>query len=148
MIKKWKIYTTNEDEVNKIVEKYNISTLLAKILVNKNITEKEEIDLFLSPTRHDFHNPFLLPDMDKATERIIKAIEKKEKVVIYGDYDVDGITSVTILKKFLKDRGLDVNYYIPNRLDEGYGLNKDAIKQIVAERKYFNGYSRLWNYRK
>ena len=148
MIKKWKIYGTNDDEVNKIVDEYKVSTLLAKILVNKNITTKDEIDLFLKPTRHDFHNPFLLPDMETAVNRIIKAIETKEKVVVYGDYDVDGITSVTVLKKFFKDRGLDVNYYIPNRLDEGYGLNKDAVKQIADERKYINDYSRLWNYRK
>ena len=117
-------------------------------MVNKNITKKEEIDLFLNPTRHDFHNPFLLPDMEKAVDRIIKAIETNEKIVIYGDYDVDGITSVTVLKQFFKDKGVEVNYYIPNRLDEGYGLNKDAIKQIVEERKYINDYSRLWYYRK
>ena len=148
MIKKWKIYETNNDEVKEIVEKYNISTLLARILVNKNITTKEEIELFLKPTRNDFHNPFLMPDMETAVNRIINAIENNEKVVIYGDYDVDGITSVTVLKKFFKDRGLDVDYYIPNRLDEGYGLNKEAIKQIVQERKHINDYCRLWNYRK
>ena len=148
MIKKWKINEANTEEINKIVEEYNISTLLAKILVNKNITKKEEIDSFLTPTRYDFHDPFLLPDMEIAVNRIIKAINAHEKVVIYGDYDVDGITSVTVLKKFFKERGLDVNYYIPNRLDEGYGLNEEAIKQIVDERKYFNDYCRLWNYRK
>ena len=63
-------------------------------------------------------------DMDIAIKRIKKAIENQEKVIIYGDYDVDGITSITVLKSFLKDVGLDVDYYIPNRLEEGYGLNK------------------------
>ena len=64
-----------------------------------------------------------MPDMEIAVNRIIKAIENQEKVIIYGDYDVDGITSITVLKKFLQDRGLNVDSYIPNRLDEGYGLN-------------------------
>ena len=71
--------------------------------------------------------------MDIATERIIKAIKNQEKVIIYGDYDVDGITSITVLKSFLKDAGLEVGYYIPNRLEEGYGLNKNAIDKIYNE---------------
>lgn len=71
-----------------------------------------------------------MPDMEKAVERILTAIEKKEKIVIYGDYDADGITSITVLKKFLVGRGMNVGSYIPNRLDEGYGLNKEALKNI------------------
>ena len=72
-----------------------------------------------------------MPDMKQAVDRIIKAIENNEKTIIYGDYDVDGITSITVLTRFLKERGLDVSSYIPNRLDEGYGLNKEAIKNIA-----------------
>ena len=72
--------------------------------------------------------------MDKAVERIIQAINNKENVTIYGDYDVDGITSITVLKSYLQDRGLEVNTYIPNRLDEGYGLNNDAIDKIAENR--------------
>ncbi len=95
---------------------------------------KEE-DIFLNPTRNDFYDPYLMPDMDKAVERIIKAINNQEKVTIYGDYDVDGITSITVLKKFLEERGLKTGHYIPNRLEEGYGLNENAIRSI-AEQKY------------
>ena len=131
MNKKWECRKVDEEKVKKISEEYNISSLLAKILVNKNILEKEEIDLFLKPTRYDFHDPFLMPDMEIAVDRIIKAIEDKEKILIYGDYDVDGITSITVLKKFLLERGANVSSYIPNRLDEGYGLNKEAIEKIV-----------------
>lgn len=87
----------------------------------------------MNPTRKDFHNPYLLKDMDIAVDRILKAIENKEKVIIYGDYDVDGITSTSVLKRFLADRQLNVDYYIPNRLNEGYGLNKDAIEKISEE---------------
>ncbi len=130
MNKKWQVYTSNEEEINKIVEKYNLNRLLATILVNKKIRE-EDMETFLNPTRKNFHNPFLMPDMEIAVERIIKAINNKEKIIIYGDYDVDGITSITVLKSFLEDRGLRVNQYIPNRLEEGYGLNKNAIDEIT-----------------
>ena len=71
--------------------------------------------------------------MEKAVERILKAIENKEQIIIYGDYDVDGITSVTVLKSFLEERGIQVNVYIPNRLNEGYGLNKTAVEEIVKQ---------------
>ncbi len=131
MNKKWQIYETDENKIKEIQEKYQVNKLLATILVNRNITEKEEIRLFLEPTRNDFHDPFLITDMEKAVKRIIQAIEKQEKVTIYGDYDVDGITSITVLKSFLQDRGLEVESYIPNRLEEGYGLNKEAIGKIV-----------------
>lgn len=133
MNRKWEFYNQDENLVQKIAKEHNISELLSAILVNRNITDKKDIDVFLNPTRKDFHNPYLMPDMEQAVDRILMAIDKKEKVIIYGDYDVDGITSITVIKKFLKERGLDVGYYIPNRLDEGYGLNKEAIEKIANE---------------
>lgn len=133
MNKKWQIYQTNEEEVKRISEKYKINELLASIIINRKIKE-EEIEIFLNPTRQNFHDPFLMPDMQIAVERILKAIKNKEKTIIYGDYDVDGITSITVLKSFLEDRGLHVDSYIPNRLDEGYGLNKPAIEKIVQNK--------------
>lgn len=133
MNRKWEFYNQDENLVQKIAKEHNISELLAVILVNRGITQKKDIDIFLNPTRKDFHDPYSMPDMEKAVNRILKAIDEKEKVIIYGDYDVDGITSITVLKKFLKERGLDVGYYIPNRLDEGYGLNKEAVEKIAEE---------------
>lgn len=130
MNKKWQIYETNEEEVKKVKSKYQLNELLATILVNRNIIKEDDIRLFLNPTRDDFYDPFLITDMKIAIERIVEAIEKGQKVTIYGDYDVDGITSITVLKSFLKDVGLEASSYIPNRLDEGYGLNKDAIDTI------------------
>ena len=127
MNKKWQIYETDEDKIQEIQEKYQVNKLLAMILVNREISQKEDIRLFLNPTRNDFHDPFLITDMEKAVQRIMKAIEKQEKVTIYGDYDVDGITSITVIKSFLQDRGLQVSTYIPNRLNEGYRLNQKAI---------------------
>lgn len=122
MRKKWEFYDSQVDEADRISKEFNISTLLATILTNRGIVKDEEIKIFLAPTRKDFHNPFLMPDMEKAIDRILKAIENKEKVLIYGDYDVDGITSVTVLKKFLAEIGLETDYYIPNRLEEGYRI--------------------------
>ena len=133
MNKKWECYEIDENKVKELVDKYGINELLAKIFVNKGITKKEELDLFMNPTRKDFHDPFLMPDMEIMVDRILKAINEKQKVIIYGDYDADGITSVTVLKSFLEERGLEVSYYIPNRLDEGYGLNKNAIKKIYDD---------------
>ena len=133
MNKKWQKCEINQDKINEIKKQYNISNLLATILVNKNITTKQDIELFLNPTRNDFYNPFLINDMEIATNRIIKAMDNQEKVIIYGDYDVDGITSITVLKSFLCDIGLNADYYIPNRLEEGYGLNKNAIDKIYEQ---------------
>ena len=130
MNKKWVYNNVDENKVLEIKEKYGLSELLANILVGRNIIEENQIKVFLEPTRNDFYDPFLLPDMEIAVPRIINAIENKEKIVIYGDYDVDGITSISVLKKFLEDRGLEVSEHIPNRLDEGYGLNKEAIDEI------------------
>ena len=104
MNKKWQIYQVNSEEVKELQKKYNINKILAIILSNRGIVEEEQINKFLSPKRNDFYDPFLMPDMEIAVNRIIKAIENQEKVIIYGDYDVDGITSITVLKKFLQDR--------------------------------------------
>ena len=133
MKKKWQYYEQDKEIVNKIAKEHGISTLLAKILVNRGIVDSKQIKVFLEPQRHDFHNPFDMLDMGMAVNRIIEAINNKEKTIIYGDYDVDGITSITVLKKFLNERGLDVDYYIPNRLEEGYGLNKEAIEEIAKK---------------
>jgi len=131
MNKKWELYNLDENVIKNIEKKYNISNLLATVLVNREIINDEEIKVFLEPTRKDFHDPFQMPDMNKAVDRIIKAMKNKEKVIIYGDYDVDGITSTVVLKSFLDEHGLNVDYKIPNRLNEGYGLNKNAIKEIA-----------------
>ncbi len=134
MNKKWECYNNNIEEVQKIAKNFNVSNLLATILSNKNISSENEIEKFLNPTRNDFYDPFLMPDMKIAVDRILEAMSKKEKIIIYGDYDVDGITSITVLKQFLEDRGIEVGQYIPNRLNEGYGLNKKAIEEIVKQK--------------
>lgn len=130
MNKKWEYSEIDNEKVEELKQTYHIGGLLAAILVARNIIDDEKIKVFLEPTRNDFYDPFLLPDMEIAVDRILKAIECNEKIMIYGDYDVDGITSIAVLKQFLEARGLVVESHIPNRLDEGYGLNKEAIEQI------------------
>lgn len=131
MNKKWEVNEADDILISKISEEFNVSRLVANIIANKGLRDSHEIEVFLHPRRSDFHDPFLMPDMEIAVNRIIKAIKNNEKVAIYGDYDVDGITSSTVLKRFLKDRGLEADVYIPNRLNEGYGLNKDEINEIA-----------------
>ena len=131
MRKKWQFYNVDKEEVEKIAKKYNTNKLLATILSNRGIVNPQDIEIFLKPTRYNFHDPFLMPDMEIAVDRIIKAIQNKQQIIIYGDYDADGITSTTVLKTFLEERGLHIATYIPNRLDEGYGLNNAALDKIA-----------------
>lgn len=130
MQKVWNIKKYNDEEIDKISNKYNISKCLAKLLKAREV---EDIDMYLNGTLKDLRDPFLLKDMQKIVERIKLAINKKEKICIYGDYDVDGITSITIMYKFLSDLGLDVMYYLPDRLQEGYGVNNEALDKIKKE---------------
>lgn len=132
MNKKWEIHQVNQQEIEKIQQIGQINKLLATILVNRGITE-DKIYKFLNPKRNDFYNPYEMPDMERAVKRIKKAIENNEQIVIYGDYDVDGITSLTVLKSFLEERNIKVNVYIPNRLEEGYGLNQKAVEYIAEQ---------------
>ena len=133
MNKKWEFFEVDDKKIDEISKTHNISKLLARVLINRNITNAEDINIFLNPTRNDFHDPYLMPDMKKAVDRIVLAIKNKERIIIYGDYDVDGITSITVLKRFLEERGIQVDYYVPNRLQEGYGLNKEAITKIAED---------------
>lgn len=133
MNKKWEVCKENKNDIDKISKENGLSNLISSILASRGIIEKEDVREFLNPTRDDFHDPFLMPDMEKAVDRILKAIQTQEKTIIYGDYDVDGITSITVLKKFLEERNLQVGEYIPNRLNEGYGLNKEAVKKIAKQ---------------
>lgn len=133
MSKRWQYNTNKNDaEVLKIEQSLKVNRLISQIMVNRGIYENDA-RIFLNPTRYDFHNPFEMKDLEKAINRILHAIDKKEKTIIYGDYDVDGITSTTVLKCFLEERGLHTDYYIPNRLNEGYGLNKTAIEKIAKD---------------
>ncbi len=108
----------------------NISEICASLLYNRGYTDPDEAYKFLNFNDIVMHSPLLLKDVRIAVERIQRALDNNEKITIYGDYDVDGVTSVTILYLYLRNLGADVGYYIPNRVGEGYGLSKDAIKHL------------------
>lgn len=122
--------TTDADDFAKSL---GINIVTSKILLNRGINTLEEAKSFLNPSLKNLHNPFLLKDMDKAVNRIQKAIENKENIWIYGDYDVDGITSVSLLLHYFKSIGFEAKYYIPDRFEEGYGINCDAIDYIKSQ---------------
>ncbi len=132
MNKIWKIKEIDETKVKEFVTKFNISEITAKMLLAKDVTE-DKIEEYLRPNIEKLHDPYLLNDMDILVDRIILAKDRKEKVAIYGDYDVDGITSITLIYSFLRDLGIDMVYYLPDRIEEGYGLNIDALKKLKDE---------------
>ena len=105
----------------------------AVLLYNRGLVTPELARKFLDRDEIRFHDPFLLDDMDKACERIERALANGERIVIYGDYDVDGVTSVSTLLLYLRSRGADAGYYIPNRAGEGYGINSAALEQLAGE---------------
>ncbi|MDD3304179.1 MAG: single-stranded-DNA-specific exonuclease RecJ [Clostridia bacterium] len=125
----WNVKKYDEKIIAKIAKENNVSEMIAKLLVARGIQEKE-INNFLYGTIQDIHDPFLIKDMKKLVDRVKIAITNKERICIYGDYDVDGITSITILYQFLTSIGADVIYYLPDRLIEGYGVNNTALDGI------------------
>jgi single-stranded-DNA-specific exonuclease len=129
----WKLTEGNQDIQSLFVRELGITPTLSRILMSRQILTTEHAHRYLSPSLNDLHNPFLMKDMQKGVERLIKAIHTNETVGIYGDYDVDGITSVVVLLKFLRDMGHHAVYYIPDRIQEGYGLNRNAIEKLRAE---------------
>ncbi len=131
--KEWLLRDFDKKRVVEMSKKFQISPLTAIILYNRGICEDETVSRFLSRDLNLMHDPYLLKDMEKATERIIRARDNNEKITIYGDYDVDGITSIAILYKHLQEMGIAVDYYVPDRMQEGYGVNKDALDKIKSE---------------
>lgn len=131
--KKWLLKEFDKDRVVEISKKFQISPLTSIILFNRGIRDDAEVEKFLSKDINAMYDPFLMCDMDKAVERIQAARKNNEKITIYGDYDVDGITAIAILYKHLAEMGIAVDYYIPDRMQEGYGVNRDALDKIKSE---------------
>lgn len=129
---KWNFKSSglNPSKINAFSKQFSLSYVMSTVLLNRGIETEEQLKEYIGKTLDKVHNPLLLPDMEKAAKRIIKAINDKEKIVVYGDYDVDGVTSTALLYSFLRDNGADVEYYIPDRIKEGYGLNIKAINKI------------------
>jgi single-stranded-DNA-specific exonuclease len=130
---KWKLNKAGDKDTENILSKeFGIHPIISQILVNRGIRDIEAARRYLYPSLNDLHSPFLMKDMKKGVSRLLKAIHDKEEIMIYGDYDADGITSVVILYKFIKEITPHVNYYIPDRIQEGYGLKIPAIDKFKS----------------
>lgn len=130
MIYKWNYKPLEKQDVEireKLQKELGISPILCQLLIQRGIDTVELARKFFKPSLRDLHNPFLLPDMDKAIKRIEKALGQKERMLIYGDYDVDGTTAVALVYKFLRKYTTNIDYYIPDRYDEGYGISEQGI---------------------
>ena len=126
----WEMYEANIELQRELSDKLGIMPNISQILINRGIKDIPAAESFLYSAISALSDPFLLPDVETSVKRILKAIKHKEKITIYGDYDADGITSTALLYRFLKDSGADIDFYIPNRMDEGYGLNTNIIKDL------------------
>jgi len=126
--KKWIVSESNRDIAAEIAENCGVDPFAAYLLVARGLTDEFLVESFLYDT--DISDPFLLPDMEKACERIKSAMKNGEKITVFGDYDADGVTSTALLYSYLSKNGANVDYYIPDRAGEGYGMNIDAIESL------------------
>jgi single-stranded-DNA-specific exonuclease len=127
MQKKWKILSADEAKINDLLQSLKIHPVLCKILVQRGIKTFDQAKDFFRPRLTDLHSPWLMKDMEKAVERIIAAINNNEKILVFGDYDVDGTTAVACMYQFLKKIYSSLDFYIPHRYREGYGVSKAGI---------------------
>lgn len=136
MTSKWNYLplTSAEQKIEtELDKKYATVSPISKLLVQRGITSVLEAEKFFHPSMKDLHDPFLMPDMDKAVARLNKALGTKERILVYGDYDVDGTTAVALVYKYLRNFYSNVEYYIPSRDDEGYGISLHAIDMAAAQ---------------
>ncbi|MBS4194796.1 single-stranded-DNA-specific exonuclease RecJ [Lederbergia citri] len=130
---RWIVKNTNNKTASEFAEQLNITPLLASLLMNRGITNVDQARSFLFTESENFHDPYLFEDMEKAVRRIRDAIESKEPILIFGDYDADGVTSTTVMMDILTKMNANVTYYIPNRFTEGYGPNENAFREASKQ---------------
>jgi single-stranded-DNA-specific exonuclease len=123
----------DQTQIRELAVSLNVPLIVARILLNRGISSFEEAKLFLRPSLDHLHDPFLMRDMGSAVDRIHQAIEKRQNIMVYGDYDVDGVTAVSMLMLFLKTCGVQTTFYIPDRLGEGYGLSETGIREAKKQ---------------
>ena len=136
MKKHWRILQPDLKSVQRLSRELNCTPITACILINRNIVSVEKASRFLNPSMQHLRPPFGLKDMDIAAERIGKAIRSNEKILIFGDYDVDGVTATAVLFEFLQKAGANISYYIPHRLKEGYGLQEHHITDYAGPHQF------------
>ncbi len=130
----WQHLPCNDEEAARLASALDVHPMIARLLCLRGLTDVAEATRFLNPSLSHLHDPFKLTDMDRAVDRIERALAQRERIAIHGDYDVDGITSTVILRRALEMLGGDVVHFIPERLRDGYGLQRPAIERLHAER--------------
>jgi len=131
--KRWVLRDCDEGRRDALVDALDVSPIVARMLVLRGVGTVDEARQFLRPELSSLHEPALLPDMDKAVARIRQAVADGEKVLIYGDYDADGVTAMALLQRFFRLLGAEPRLYIPHRVDEGYGLHREAVEAAAAD---------------
>ena len=130
---RWSVAPPQPLLAGQLAKALNVSPLLAQCLLNRGLSEPAQINVFLQPRLKQLADPFLLPDMAAAVERLFQARERNEPLVIFGDYDVDGVTSTALLVEVLNRLGWSAHHYLPRRLDEGYGLSRDGVENCLKQ---------------
>src|SRR3989338_2211886 len=123
-----------EDAAQGIAKEFNLHPAIAQLILRRGLKSSSEIFHFLNPSLSSLEDPMKYPGMPKAVERIRSAIERKEKILVYGDYDVDGVTGSAILYPILKKLGADADAFIPHRINEGYGLNQESLEKLLKKK--------------
>src|SRR6266446_6627540 len=132
MLAQWRVADTDLATRQALVATAVLSPLLCQVLINRRMTDAAAAGAFLTPSLHDLHDPYHMHGMAQAVQRLVAAIRQGERIAIYGDYDVDGVTATALLVTFFGELGLKVPYYIPERASEGYGLNANSIRQLAS----------------
>ncbi len=129
----WVVYRTPKEREAEWVQALEVHPLTARILLRRGFTDLDGAYRFLNPSLKEMHDPFLMKDMEEAVRQVLTAIDRGEKILIYGDYDVDGVCSVSLLYQFLRQLGARVDYYVPLRDQDGYGLNAESVRRAVDQ---------------
>ena len=129
----WNVHTPQADQIKVLADQLKVSFLVAHLLIRRGFSDPAQAWEFLNPSLERLHDPFLMKDMGPVVERLMEARERGEKVLIYGDYDVDGITATVVLRRALQMLGLSVGFYLPRRLEEGYGIKAEVLKQAASD---------------
>ncbi len=130
---RWNVLSIPEEQIHSLSQRLNVPPLVARLLIHRGITDPDKAHRFLQPRLEDSHDPYLMKDMDCAIERIFRALGAGEKILIYGDYDVDGITATAVLKRALEMLGARVDFYLPHRLEEGYGIKTEVLRKAYGD---------------
>lgn len=136
MTGKWNYLPLTQEEQKietALARRYASCPPVSQLLVQRGITSVEEADRFFSPRLKHLHDPFLMPDMDKAVNRLNRAMGAKEKIMVYGDYDVDGTTAVALVYKYLSNFYSNIDFFIPTRYEEGYGISSEIIDDFAEQ---------------